>query len=267
MQSAFFSPAPPHATMDLRAAAAARGQANASHDAAAPPPSTRARATTNHTPADGADDETAAAGEGATSDSQHRPDAPAKDADAAEDTDAAREGPALASDEDVEAVKDPRGIIGNSAGRYNAALLQRAGSPTRADLGWAERPPPDGIARVAGTIILRHRRQAADHDASPPQDDPDDTSWVDRAVSEMEADFEEHEKHIVRPGPQSKGQRRRQQQDARSRSTNHGDPFTSEASTTTFFENSDDSDSDLEDEHVQHAPHPSRGWELSLIHI
>jgi hypothetical protein len=133
MQSAFFSPAPPHATMDLRAAAAARGQANASHDAAAPPPSTRARATTNHAPADGADDETAAAGEGVTSaNSHHRPDASAKDADAAEDTDAAREGRALASDEDVEAVKDPRGIIGSSVGRYNAALLQRAESQTEA---------------------------------------------------------------------------------------------------------------------------------------
>ena len=47
MESAFLTPAPPHATAEIRAAAAARGQANASHDAAAPPPSTRARATTN----------------------------------------------------------------------------------------------------------------------------------------------------------------------------------------------------------------------------
>ena len=96
-----------------------------------------------------------------------------------------------------------------------------------------------------------------DHDASPPQDDPD---WADRATLELMAEFEEEEKFIARPDSLSKCPRRKPaQKEAKSRSTNYGDPFAS-VTTTNLSEDSDGPDSDLEDEHVQYAPHPSRGW-------
>ena len=181
-----------------------------------------------HTPADAADDETAAAGEGeANANPWGRSNASARRADAAEDDDAASDEDIFggrSADQDVEEVKDPRGIISSSAERYNAALLQRAGSPTydttRAEPGWAERPPPDGIARVAGAIILCQQQHVdnPDLDASPPQDDPD---WADQATLEMMAEFEEQEKFIARPDSLSKCPRRKPaQKEAKSRSTN-----------------------------------------------
>ena len=75
----------------------------------------------------------------------------------------------------------------------------------------------------------------------------------------MMAEFEEQEKFIARPDSLSKCPRRKPaQKEAKSRSTNYGDPFAS-VTTTNLSEDSDGPDSDLEDEHVQYAPHPSRG--------
>ena len=161
MESAFSAPAPPHATAEMNAASAACGQANAPR-AVAPHPAARRIASTGCTPADTPDDETAAASEGAANANPWgRSNAPVGRSDAAEDDGAASDedifGGRSADQQDDEEVKDPRGIIGSSAGRYNEALLQRAGSPTRAEPGWAQRPPPDGIARVAGAIILCRR--------------------------------------------------------------------------------------------------------------
>ena len=142
MESVFSAPAPLHATAETNAASAACGQANAPH-AAASHPAVTIVAPTVCTPADAADDETAAAGEGAANANPWgRSNASARRADAAEDDGAASDEDIFggrSADEDVEEVKDPRGIIGSSAGRYNEALLQRAGSPTRAEPGWAGR--------------------------------------------------------------------------------------------------------------------------------
>ena len=156
MEPAFLTPAPPHATAEIRAAAAARGQSNAPHTAA-PPPSARAHAAPRcmHTERPNfvasTDEEIAAADQG--NDEAH--DLEDVEADIAA-------GPAAtpSSDEDIEEVADPKGLLGPTSGRYNASLLQRVGSPTRADPGWAERPPPEGIERVAGAIILCKQRRA-----------------------------------------------------------------------------------------------------------
>ena len=161
MESAFSAPAPPHATAEMNAASAACGRANAPRAVASHPAVTKV-ALTGCTPADATDDETAAASEGAANANPWgRSNASVGRADAAEDDGAASDedvfGGRSADQSDDEEVKDPKGIIGSSAGRYNEALLQRAGSPTRAEPGWAERPPPDGIARVAGAIILCQR--------------------------------------------------------------------------------------------------------------
>ena len=164
MESAFPTPTPPHATVDIRAAAAARGHATAPH-AAAPQSSTRAHAAPRYTNAErpnfaaAADEETAAADQGNDE---------APDPDGAEDDAEVESATAASPDEDAEAVTDLRGILGPTDGRYNAGLLRRAGSPTRADPGWAERPPPDGIERVAGAIILCKRRRAPRPAAGPP---------------------------------------------------------------------------------------------------
>ena len=223
MESAFSAPAPPHATAEMNAAPAACGRANAPRAVASHPAVTKV-APTGCTPADATDDETAAASEGAANaNPRDRSNASDERSDAAEDDDAASDQDVFggrSADQDDEEVKDPRGIIGSSAGRYNEALLQRAGSPTRAEPGWAERPPPDGIARVAGAIILCQRQHVdnPDLDASPSQDDPD---WADQATLEMMAEFEEQEKFIARPDSLSKCPRRKPaQKEAKSRSTN-----------------------------------------------
>ena len=201
MESAYSAPAPPHAPAEMNAASAACGRANAPRAVASHPAVTKV-APTGCTPADATDDETAAASEGAANaNPRDRSNASDERSDAAEDDGAASDEDIFggrSADEDVEEVKDPRGIIGSSAGRYNEALLQRAGSPTRAEPGWAGRPPPDGIARVAGAIILCQRQHVddSDHDASPPQDDPD---WAEQSTLEMMAELEELEEHIERP--------------------------------------------------------------------
>ena len=64
MESVFFASAPPRATTEVRAAAAAYGLATAPY-AAAPPPNAHARATPRRTPADTANEETVAAGRAA----------------------------------------------------------------------------------------------------------------------------------------------------------------------------------------------------------
>ena len=260
MESAFPTPAPSHATVDIRAAAAARGQATAPH-VAAPPSSARAHAAPRRTnaerptPAAAADEETAAANQ--DNDEAHDPDGAETDAEMGT-------AAAASSDEDVEAVTDPKGILGPTGERYNAGLLRRVGSPTRADPDWAERPPPDGIERVAGAIILCKRRRAGDaNHETPPlagEQDADDDLTLAQALLEMEGMLEEYEDGITRP-EQLCGQRRfyKRQQRAHGRSHSYGDPFVSQ-SAARDFEISDGSESDdhLDDEGVQYASHPSQ---------
>ena len=242
LEPALPTPAATHATTETRAAAAACDFATASH-AAAPPPSAHALAAPRRMPTDSADEsadeETATADQG--NDGEHNPRG-AKDAQ----TKGAEAGAAAAasSDEDIEAVMDPKGILGPMDGRNNAALLRRTGSPTRADPGWAERSPPDGIERVAGVhgaIILCKRRRAGDADHETPplagHQDDDDPGWTDRAILEMEAELEEYEEHIERPPcleaeleatmshRQGRFQMRRQHANRRSHNYDYGDPF------------------------------------------
>ena len=275
MESAFLTPAPTHATTETRAAAAACDFATASH-AAAPPPSAHALAAPRRMPTDSADEsadeETATADQG--NDGEHNPrgakDAQTKGAEAGAAADAL-------SDEDIEAVIDPKGILGHTDGRYNEALLRRAGSPTRADPGWAERPPPDGYQRVAGAVILCKRRRAGDasHETPPPadydQDADDDSSWA-QAVLEMEAELEEYEEHIERPPcleaeleatmshRQGRLHMRRQHANRRSHNYDYGDPFARQAAAHILEDGdgSESDDQDFDDERVQYAPRPSQ---------
>ena len=183
MEPAFLTPAPPHATVEIRAATAAGGPTTAPR-ANAPPSSAPARAASTRTPADAAPPTSPVI--------EPDPPTPTSPHAAAETrAAAAARGPAAAAtdsaDEDVEEVKDPKGILGPTTGRYNQALLQRAGSPIRAKPGWAERPPPDGYTRVAGAVILREHRRASDVDPEtlPPADnqaDVEDPRWVDQAI-------------------------------------------------------------------------------------
>jgi len=262
MEPAFVTPAPPHATVEIRAATAAGGPTIAPR-AIAPPSSAPARAASTRTPADAAPPTSPVI--------EPDPPTPTSPHAAAEiRAAAAARGPAAAatdSAEDVEEVKDPKGILGPTTGRYNQALLQRAGSPMRAKPGWAERPPPDGYTRVAGAVILREHRRASDVDPEtlPPADDQadvEDPRWVDQALREMEEELDEYEEHINRPTSHGPGKlfSRRQRQKQAKWSQNYGDPFASHTVAHEFADSdgSESDEQDFDDERIHYAQHPSQ---------
>ena len=136
----------------------------------------------------------------------------------------------------------------------------------RADPDWAERPPPDGIERVAGAVILCKRRRAGDASQETPplahEQEVDDDSSQAQALREMESMLEEYEESIVRPEQHHNQSRRylqKRQHKASESSHNYGDPFVNQPAVHDF-EISDGSESDdlFEDEGVQYASHPSQ---------